>query len=440
MNKEATEKYDDSMFWRSHSESAPASPSMGACGYPQQFVDALTHLEQEARTKGQPASLILFSIDNLPMVMSGYSMAVAEAVMKEIEGVIASTLDKNALLARVQRDQFGILIHGKLERQIQQWCSELQEAIRAYSYNSRYGELHALSSYAYQMLPETNGTPEELLGRTIVALTESGDENALRQDISGVEQREEMGIANILGQAVKENRIKLAYQPVIDSRTGEVAHYEALLRLFSEDGKISSAGTLIPIAERMGMMPMIDKMVLEKVVAELRNDSSVQLALNVSNLTTQDPGWLSLLKDSIDQTPDIGPRIIVEITETAVHRDLKHMAYFCAEVQSTGALIALDDFGSGYTSFRQLKLLSLDMVKIDGSFIRDLTDNADSRFFVKTLLDFTRGFGLKSVAEFVETGEIAKMLMELGVDQLQGYYFGKPMNHRPWLKEGEYGK
>lgn len=427
------------MFWRSHSESDTASPSMGACGYPQHFIAALTHLEHEARTKGQPATIILFSIDNLPMIMSGYSMAVAEAVMKEIEGVIAERLDKTALLARVQRDQFGILIHGKLQRQITQWCSELQDAIRAYSYNSRYGELHAMSSYAYQMLPETSGTPEELLGRTIVALTESDDENRVRQDISGVEQREEMGIANILGQAVKENRIKLAYQPVIDSKTGHVAHYEALLRLFSEDGKISSAGMLIPVAERMGMMPMIDKMVLEKVIAELRNDDKVQLALNVSNLTTQDPGWLSLLKDSIDQTPEIGPRLIVELTETAVHRDLKHMAYFCAEVQSTGALIALDDFGSGYTSFRQLKMLSLDMVKIDGSFIKDLTDNADSRFFVKTLLDFTRGFGLKSVAEFVENGEIAKMLIELGVDQLQGYYFGKPLNHRPWLKEGEYG-
>ncbi len=427
------------MFWRSHSETVPASPSMGACGYPQHFVDALTHLEHEARTKGQPATIILFSIDNLPMVMSGYSMAVAEAVMKEIEGVIASRLDKQSLLARVQRDQFGILVHGKLERQIIQWCSELQDAIRAYSYDSRYGELHALSSYAFQMLPETNGTPEELLGRTIVALTESDDENKMRQDISGVEQREEMGIANILGQAVKENRIKLAYQPIIDAKTGEVAHYEALLRLFGEDGKISSAGTLIPVAERMGMMPMIDKMVLEKVVTELRHDPKVQLALNVSNLTTQDPGWLNLLKDSIDQTPEIGPRLIVEITETAVHRDLKHMAYFCAEVQSTGALIALDDFGSGYTSFRQLKMLSLDMVKIDGSFIKDLTDNADSRFFVKLLLDFTRGFGLKSVAEFVENGEIAKMLMELGVDQLQGYYFGKPLNYRPWLKEGEYG-
>lgn len=425
------------MFWRSQSDSTPSTPALGSCGYPQRFVEALAQLESDARTKQLPATIILFSIDNLPMIMSGYSMAVAEAVMKEIEDVIGSKLE-NGQLARVQRDQFGILLHGMLERQVQQWCHDVQDAIRTYSYDSRYGELHCLSRYAYQMLPDAHGTAEELLARTLVALTEEKDENRLRQDISGVEQREEMGIANILGQAMKENRLRLAYQPVIDSKSGEVAHYEALLRLYSEEGKISSAGMLIPVAERMGLMPMIDKIVLEKVVAELRNDKHVQLALNVSNLTTQDPSWLAMLKQATDETPEIGPRLIVEITETAMHRDLKHMAFFCAEVQMTGALIALDDFGSGYTSFRQLKMLSLDMVKIDGSFIRDLTDNADSRFFVKMLLDFTRGFGLKSVAEFVENGEIAKMLMELGVDQLQGYYFGKPMNHRPWLKDGEY--
>jgi len=118
-----------------------------------------------------------------------------------------------------------------------------------------------------------------------------------------------------------------------------------------------------------------------------------------------------------------------------VHGDLKHSARFCAEVQAMGCMIALDDFGSGYTSFRQLQALPIDYVKIDGVFIRDLTDNADSRLFVKTMLDFIRGFGLKSVAEYVENGEIAKMLMELGVDYLQGYYLGKPSNTRPWSKE-----
>lgn len=425
-------------MFRKHHADTPTS-ALGACGYPQSFIDALSKLEQDARAHSQPGALVIVSVDNLAMIMSGYSMAVAEAVMNELYAVIA-THNPGGMTARIQRDQFGVLLPNKGEHEVARWCQEIEGAIRSYSYSSRYGDLHCLITTACQLVPDRLSGAEEILGRAIVNLTDGKGEDNFRNDISGAESREEMGMANFLGQAVQEGRIRLAYQPVIDSRTGEVAHYEGLLRLFGEDGRISSAGTLIPIAERMGFVPMIDKLVLSKVVDELRADKDVSLAVNVSSLTTQDHTYYALLSKLIEETPDIGPRLIIELTETAVHGDLKHMARFCAEVQALGCLVALDDFGAGYTSFRQLKMLSVDMVKIDGAFIRDLTDNSDSRFFVKTLLDFTRGFGLTSVAEFVENGEIAKMLMELGVDYLQGYYFAKPLNHRPWLKEGEYAK
>lgn len=425
-----------SLFSR-HPSPQASQPTLGVCGYPQAFIDALNRLDAQARSSGQTAALALVSIDNLAMIMSGYSVAVAEAVMDELADVLAKVpIAQQPEIMRVQRDQFGILVPTTSEVEIERWCKHVEDAIRNFSYSSRYGELHCLSSTAFQILPDVLSHAEETLGRVLIALTESPASLSSRNsDISGAEKREAMGVANFLGQAVRENRIRLAYQPIIDSKTGEVAHYEALLRLFGEDGKISSAGALIPIAERMGFVPMIDKLVLEKVIAELNADPKVNLAVNVSNLTTLDNGWMNTLTEAVDANPAIAPRLTIEITETAVHNDLKHSARFCAEVQSMGCMVALDDFGSGYTSFRQLQALSIDLVKIDGVFIRDLTDNADSRLFVKTMLDFIHGFGLKSVAEFVETGEIAKMLMELGVDYLQGYYFGKPSNNRPWVKE-----
>ncbi len=252
--------------------------------------------------------------------------------------------------------------------------------------------------------------------------------------------RQQMGLANYLFKAFKEKRLRLAYQPIIISRTGEIAHYEALLRAISPTGKISSAGALIPVAEKMGLIDTIDTMVMEMVIDELRRSPDITLAFNVSNLTTEDPLWLDNIMQRLKETPEVASRLIVEITETAAHRDLRRAAFFVATLQSVGCQVALDDFGSGYTSFRQLKALSVDMVKIDGVFIRDLAQNADNRFFVKTLLDFSQGFGLETVAEFVETGEITKILMEMGVDYMQGYYFGKPANHRAWLNEGEYSK
>src|SRR5262249_42895827 len=151
------------------------------------------------------------------------------------------------------------------EHDLASWCEKVENAIRAYSYNSRYGELHCLSSTAWQILPPAEVHIEELLGRALVQLTE-GDNKLEPKDISGAEKREEMGIANFLMQAVQENRIRLAYQPIIESASGKIVHYEALLRLYGEDGKISSAGTLIPIAERMGFIPMIDKLVLSHII------------------------------------------------------------------------------------------------------------------------------------------------------------------------------
>lgn len=407
---------------------------LGACGYPRGFVEALEAVCQNAAQGEYKAGLVVVEIDNLNMMMSGYSVAVAEDVMRELHEVIDINAGAASMVARTQRDQFGVLVPKTTERDLSVLCRQLQEAIRQYSYRSRFGDLHCMVSTAHSLLPQSDVAPYEVLGRTLVALGEGGSTPITKEE-RGAKSREQMGLANFLGQAIAGNRLKLAYQPVIESKTGAVSHYEALLRLYSEDGKVSSAGTLIPVAERMGLIGIIDQLTLEMVVGELRNDADVSLALNVSNLTTQDADWLKKLRDAVEETPQIAPRLIVELTETAIHRDLKHTALFTAELQSLGCMVALDDFGSGYTSFRQLKALEVDMVKIDGMFIRDLTDNADSRFFVKTLLDFTQGFGLKSVAEFVENGEVAKMLIELGVDYLQGYYFGKPLSSRKWLKE-----
>ncbi|MFZ4125384.1 MAG: bifunctional diguanylate cyclase/phosphodiesterase [Rickettsiales bacterium] len=407
--------------------------TLGACGYPRGFVAHLSTLSAQAKTGGHLAGLLVVSIDNLAMVVSGYGVSIAENVMADICELIDMESGAASIVTRTQRDQFGILIPKTTAAELEALALQLRRVIRDASSQLRYGDVHCVASVAHHVLPSGEYSAEEILGRTLVNLHHN--EADYCSETHAAQSREQMGLANFLGQAIEHGRIRLAYQPVIASKTGAVSHYEALLRLHSEDGKISSAGALIPVAERMGLIKTIDHLTLEMVVKELRHDSNVVLALNVSNMTTHDSEWHDHLRRLIDETPAIAPRLIVELTETAIHRDLKLSAMFCAELQAMGVMVALDDFGAGYTSFSQLKSLEIDMIKIDGVFVRDLTDNADSRFFVKTLLDFTHGFGLKAVAEFVETGEVAKILMELGVDYLQGYYFGKPMNFRGWLKE-----
>ncbi len=414
------------------------SQPVGACGYPKRFLHHLHTSYEAATAAGKSFQLILVSIDNFTMLLSGYGLNVSEQVMAELQKALMRDLPEGSSIYRVQRDQFAIALTGAAIELAESIGRAIEAQVKHHSHGKAFGALH-MRATACVIAAEANDHGDQMVARGVLALADDGYSPS-PLDAAGKEfSREEMGLANYLSQAIAENRLRYAFQPVVASATGEISHYEALLRLHASDGKITSAGALIPVAERMGMIETIDMLTLEMCVSELRRDPNVHLAFNISNLTTHLPEWMNHLTQRIEETPHIGERMIIELTETSIHRDLKHAAYFCAQAQALGCQVALDDFGSGYTSFRQLKALSVDMVKIDGSFVRDLMENADNRFFVKTLLDFTRGFGLKSVAEFVENGETAKLLMEMGADYLQGFYFGKPYNHRKWLAEGEYG-
>lgn len=414
------------------------SQPVGACGYPKRFLHHLQQAIEKAHGTGAPFHLILITIDNFTMLLSGYGMNVSEQVMAELQRAITACCPPASQVQRVQRDQFAVAVSDLPELHAAGLANQIETLVRHHGHGAAFGALHMRAS-ACVIRKDDIDSAEAMLERGVLALADDGFSPSPLHDEGKEFSREEMGIANYLSQAIEEKRLRFAFQPIVESKTGAISHYEALLRLHSADGKITSAGALIPVAERMGMIATIDRLTLDMVVAELRRDASVHLAFNISNLTTHDASWMETLTRRIEETPHIGDRMIIELTETSIHRDLKHAAYFCAQAQALGCQIALDDFGSGYTSFRQLKALSVDMVKIDGSFVRDIMENADNRFFVKTLLDFTRGFGLKSVAEFIENGETAKLLMEMGADYLQGFYFGKPYNHRKWLQDGEYG-
>ncbi len=385
---------------------------------------------------------MLVSVTNLSMIISAYGHDTSECVMRDLIAMIEAILVKGDRIERLQRDQLGIILTNSYPEDTQATAQRIHNIILNFGRdNFATASLHIIGVIGSVNFPLETAGAHDALDKAYVAVNSAQGTpyrtfEMTRQETD--QSRQQMGLANYLLKAYKEKRLRLAFQPIIESKTGKTSHYEALLRLVSQTGKISSAGALIPVAEKMGLIDIIDTMVMEMVIEELRTSPNVTLAFNVSNLTTENSVWLESIAALLKETPDIASRLIVEITETAVHRDLRRTAFFVASLQSMGCQVALDDFGSGYTSFRQLKALSVDMVKIDGIFIKDLAHSADNQFFVKTLLDFAQGFGLTTVAEFVENGEITKILMDMGVDLMQGYYFGKPENHRAWLSEGEY--
>ncbi|HEU5048573.1 MAG TPA: bifunctional diguanylate cyclase/phosphodiesterase [Rickettsiales bacterium] len=411
--------------------------------YPPHFVESLNHAVMYAKQESHTGSLLIISINNLAMIIGTYGHEDAEKVMHHICNAITECTASSGIVDRIGFDQIGVIMHSCNKEGMHNHAKLIAHVIQDYGASSPIGALHVTCSIGSTTLPEGDDNATSALDRAYIALRNTyGNAYCTYDDMreENMQNRQQMGLANYLRRAIADNRLRLAYQPVIDTKNGGISHYEALLRVISKDGKISSAGSLIPIAERMGLIDMIDQMVFDMVVKELATSSNVTLAFNVSNMTTNNHQWLKYATSVLREYPDVARRMIVEITETAAQHDLRSTAYFVASLQAQGCKVALDDFGSGYTSFRQLKALDVDMVKIDGAFIKDITENQDNHFFVKTLLDFTHGFGLVSVAEYIEKGETAKMLMDMGVNLLQGYYFGKPENYRSWLSDGEYKK
>jgi EAL domain-containing protein (putative c-di-GMP-specific phosphodiesterase class I) len=241
-----------------------------------------------------------------------------------------------------------------------------------------------------------------------------------------------MQISDEVIAALKEKRLKLAYQPIITARSREVSHYECLLRMVRADGGIVSAGHFVPAAEQMGIVHLVDRFALESAVGQLKAAPSVTLAVNVSGTAASDPAWLQSFVDYVRAEKQVASRLIVELTETAALHHFEENAHFVSQLREVGVRVAIDDFGAGYTSFRNLQMLHVDTVKIDGSYVKDLSRSPENQVFVRTLVGLAKSFDIKTVAEWVGSEEDAALLADFGVDYFQGFHFGEPVIDPEW--------
>ncbi|MDP9137720.1 MAG: EAL domain-containing protein, partial [Pseudomonadota bacterium] len=198
------------------------------------------------------------------------------------------------------------------------------------------------------------------------------------------------------------------------------------------EGEAGAASHLIPIAEKLGLIRLIDRRITMLAVQRLQTFPTARLSLNVSGITATDPRWYGQLTEILSEQRENNDRLTIEITETVALNDLNETARFIAALRELGCSVAIDDFGAGYTSFRNIKMLNIDVVKLDGSFCEHLSSNQDNQYFVRTLIDLARKFELKTVAEWVETEEDASLLRSWGVDYLQGKLFGEATLDPPW--------
>ena len=208
---------------------------------------------------------------------------------------------------------------------------------------------------------------------------------------------------------------------------------QGLVRVLDETGRIIPAREFIDVIESMETGRIIDCLSLEKGIRTLREHPDIRLSINMSARSIGYPRWMRTLKRGLGQDPTVGERLILEITESSAMLVPELVVNFMADLQKKGISFALDDFGAGYTSFRYLRDFYFDILKIDGQFIRGIADNPDNQVLTRALISIAEQFDMVTVAESVGRPNDAVLLQNIGVDCLQGYYFGAPTVQPPWL-------
>ena len=236
--------------------------------------------------------------------------------------------------------------------------------------------------------------------------------------------------------ALDQGRVMLAYQAVVPSRnTAKPAFYEGLIRILDDSRRILPAKDFMNAIEVTEVGRKIDCMALKRGLIEMRKYQDLRLSINMSARSIGYARWSYILEKGIREDPTVAERLILEITESSAIMVPELVVSFMSKLQKKGISFALDDFGSGYTSFKYLKDFYFDILKIDGQYIRGIATSPDNQIIARTITTLARDFDMVSVAENVETPEDVLFLQQMGIDCLQGYFYGAPTVKPVWQTE-----
>lgn len=395
---------------------------------------ALTErLEQTigAISRGQGhACFLLASIDSLSVINDAYGFAVADELLIGVAARIREVMRSGDALGRFAGNKFGLLVGSCTESEMEIAAARFLSHVAGTPLEVSVGPVPVTVSIGGVAMPRHARNVQEACIAAQEALSQArtagrGSFAAYTLDPAlEARRRRNIDIADSLVRALNDNRVLIALDPVIDARSGGIAFHECLARVVTSEGEIVAACDFIELAEKLGVVRHIDMRVLDLAVAHLDENPDDTLSVNVSMLTACHPEWYSRLSAHVIARPGIAGRIIVEITETVAIEDIERAARFVQSLRDLGCTIAIDDFGAGFTNYRNLRLLDADMVKIDGGFICNYLDSPDDQVFVHTLIELARHARLKVVAEWVEDRETWNRLAEAGVDFIQGKVSG----------------
>ncbi|MCH8166424.1 MAG: EAL domain-containing protein [Proteobacteria bacterium] len=375
--------------------------------------------------------MILLGIDNLSALEDLFGESLGDEIIEAVQANIAPALPERATLWRAEHRRLALSIPQLDRNGVSALVTDLQISIAQQAVPTSQGPVAVTVAagcvVGADQPPDTEGSAarhalSEAMGGGVGCIRfaeESGAAARQREDI--------VAAAQIAMGALRDGDLVIAYQPVVSaSGNNRAAFHECLVRVREKSGTLIAAAEFMPAMEQLGLATLIDRQVLVLALETLSRQPGIRISINIFPQTMQDAQWMILFDEGTSRDPTLAERLIIEVTETAAMLEPARTLDFMARLRRKGCAFALDDFGMGHTSFGSLRDFRFDIIKIDGSFITDITTNPDNRFFVTKLVEIGAHFDMMTVAEFVQGPADARILRDLGVEYFQGFYFGTP--------------
>jgi diguanylate cyclase (GGDEF)-like protein/PAS domain S-box-containing protein len=398
------------------------------------FEKELSERIAAAERSNERVGLFFFDLDEFKSVNDLFGHRMGDQVLVQIAGEIRAQLRKNEFFARIGGDEFALVVSRADDDQIRALAERLMKIIGNLSINVGEVRLSMTSSLGIAISPEHSRDALDLIAHADAAMYQAKDagKNTWRvyqaDHAATLRQRSLVTWNDRIRNALRNDSFEIHLQGVFDSTSLERGYSEALLRMRDEvTGKILPPSQFIPYAEKSNLIIDVDRWMLKAVIDRLAADPGAPpIAVNLSGRSLSEPDVAEYIGSYLAERGVDASRLFLEITETTAIADMRDAQAFIERLHQIGCKVALDDFGAGFATFAYIKQLSVDVLKIDGLFIRNLGKSRDNQIFVKAMLDIARGFDKRTVAEAVEDEEVLEILRTYGVDMVQGYALERP--------------
>lgn len=385
-----------------------------------------------------PGSVCLFDVDNFGAINDTVGRRAGDVLLTELGRALAESIQDGDPLARSGGDEFAALLPGCSLGDAVRVAERLRQVAGEVVFNWGGATIDPTFSVGVVAIDPTWTDPDEALARADAACYNAkmagGDQVSVvsRIETTGRRNRSDGDWAGRLGQALANGDLRLVAQPIVPvGETDGKVRAEMLVRLAEPSGELLTAASFVPPAERLGLVTDIDRWVLWEVTDLISHNRDVMkhvdfLSVNLSAKSIESDDFFDDLLNAIAR-PEVDPsKLLFEISETAALSQLTKTVRFVRTATAVGCRFAIDDFGAGFSSFNYLRRLPVEMLKIDGSVIRDLPSDPIADSVVKSIAEVATALGMKTTAEFVEDDELCDALARLGVDFAQGYGLGRP--------------